>query len=71
MQKIWGKRDQFYKWKDQFFEGAKSWLAGKNTHYEFENDKLKQIIGEQTMILEAFKKHYQSGKDYDHLRTER
>ena len=55
---------QFYKWKDQFFEGAKSGLAGKNAHNEFEdeNDKLKQIIGEQTMIIEAFKKKLQGRK---------
>lgn len=52
---------QFYKWKDQFLEGAKSGLAGKSAHNEFENenDKLKQIIGEQTMIIEVFKKTLQ------------
>ncbi|MEM3846676.1 MAG: transposase [Candidatus Parvarchaeota archaeon] len=53
---------QFYKWKDQFFEEAKSGLADKNAHNEFENDKLKQIIGEQTMIIEAFKKTVQGRK---------
>ena len=53
---------QFYKWKDQFFEGAKSGLVSKNAHNEFENNKLKQKIREQTMIIEAFKKTVQGRK---------
>jgi len=55
---------QFYKWRDQFLEGAKSGLAGKSVHnvYENENEKLKQIIGEQTMIIDALKKTLQGRK---------
>lgn len=52
---------QFYKWRDKFLEGGKQALTNRNgqsedKRYKVENDRLKKIIGEQAIIIDALKK---------------
>ena len=48
----------FYKWKDQFLEGERKGLEGKDPDKALmkENEELKAIIGEMTIANEILKK---------------
>ena len=50
----------FYKWKEQFLEGGKKGLEGKDPDNSLikENENLKSIIGEMTIANEILKKNY-------------
>ena len=54
---------QLSKWKHQFLEGGKDALSrnrrGDEREEEIEN--LKRIIGEQSLVIDAFKKRLQGG----------
>jgi transposase len=57
----------FYNWKQKFIEGGKSALSGSskdniNKVMETENERLKRIIGEQTIAIDAFKKTLETGR---------
>ena len=54
----------FYKWKEQFLEGGKKGLEGKDPDKSLikENEKLKSIIGEMTIANEILKKLYEEEK---------
>ena len=49
----------FYKWKDEFFEGAKQRLSGNKPDISMEKevDDLKKLVGDQAMAIETFKKN--------------
>ena len=56
----------FYNWKQKFIEGGKVALSGSskdniNKDLETENERLKRIIGEQTIAIDAFKKTLETG----------
>ena len=50
----------FYKWKEQFLEGGRKGLEGKDPDKSLikENENLKSIIGEMTIANEILKKNY-------------
>lgn len=52
---------QLNKWKEQFIQGGKSALAkSRNSDTrDSEIEDLKKIVGEQSMVIEAFKKRLQ------------
>ena len=54
----------FYKWKEQFLEGGKKSLEGKDPDKSLikENENLKSIIGEMTVANEILKKNYMRRK---------
>jgi transposase len=57
----------FYNWKQKFIEGGKIALSGSskdniNKDLETENERLKRIIGEQTIAIDAFKKTLETGR---------
>jgi transposase-like protein len=57
----------FYNWKQKFIEGGKIALSGSskyniNKDLETENERLKRIIGEQTIAIDAFKKTFETGR---------
>jgi transposase-like protein len=54
---------QLAKWKEQFIENGKKGLSdGRNLHSrEEEIDDLKRMIGEQALVINAFKKRLQGG----------
>ena len=54
---------QLAKWKEQFLEGGRKGLSdGKHHHSrEEEIDDLKKMMGEQTLVINAFKKRLQGG----------
>ena len=54
----------FYKWKEQFLEGGKKGLEGKDPDKSLikENENLKSIIGEMTVANEILKKNYMRRK---------
>ena len=54
----------FYKWKDQFLEGGRKGLEGKDPDKVLmkENENLKAIIGEMTIANEILKKNYMRRK---------
>ena len=49
----------FYKWKEEFFEGAKQRLSGNKPDISLEReiDELKRLVGDQAMAIETFKKN--------------
>lgn len=57
----------FYNWKQKFIEGGKVALSSGsskdniNKDLETENERLKRIIGEQTIAIDAFKKTLETG----------
>jgi transposase-like protein len=53
------------KWREQFLQGGKIALshAGKMDTRDEEIEDLKRIIGDQSPVIDAFKKHYRGGKD--------
>jgi transposase len=57
----------FYNWKQKFIEGGRMALSGSskgniNKNLETENERLKKIIGEQTIAIDAFKKTLETGR---------
>jgi len=52
--------NQVYRWRDQFLEGAKEALHdGRKKAHDFlldENRRLKELIGSQSLIIDAQKK---------------
>ena len=54
----------FYKWKEQFLEGGRKGLEGKDPDKSLikENENLKSIIGEMTIANEILKKNYMRRK---------
>ena len=56
---------QLIKWKEQFIHGGKSALAqGRNSDSRDEEiDDLKKIIGDQSMVIDAFKKRSREQND--------
>ena len=56
----------FYKWREQFLEGGRNGLEGKNPDKALirENANLKAIIGEMTIANEILKKNYMRRKRY-------
>jgi transposase len=57
----------FYNWKQKFIEGGKVALSGSsidniNKDLETENERLKRIIGEQTIAIDTFKKTLETGR---------
>ena len=54
----------FYKWKEQFLEGGKKELEGKDPDRPLikEVENLKSIIGEMTIANEILKKNYMRRK---------
>ena len=57
----------FYNWKQKFKEGGRVALSGSNKDninkdLETENERLKRIIGEQTIAIDAFKKTLETGR---------
>ena len=49
----------FYKWKEEFFEGAKQRLSGNKPDISLEREvhELKRLVGDQAMAIETFKKN--------------
>ena len=54
----------FYKWKEQFLEGGRKGLEGKDPDKSLaeEVESLKAIIGEMTIANEILKKNYMRRK---------
>ena len=58
----------FYNWKQKFIEGGRMALSGSgkdnmiNKNKEIEIERLKKIIGEQTIAIDAFKKTLETGR---------
>src|SRR5574339_551763 len=59
----------FYNWKQKFIEGGKMALSGSSKgnminkkNKEIEIERLKKIIGEQTIAIDAFKKTLETGR---------
>ena len=54
----------FYKWREQFLEGGRKGLEGKDPDKSLmkENENLKSIIGEMTIANEILKKNYMRRK---------
>jgi len=57
----------FYNWKQKFIEGGRMALSDStkgniNKDLETENERLKRIIGEQTIAIDAFKKTLETGR---------
>ncbi|MEM4067601.1 MAG: hypothetical protein QXV17_12170 [Candidatus Micrarchaeaceae archaeon] len=52
---------QLIKWKQQFLEGGKDALSRnrRGDEKEEEMENLKKIIGEQSLVIDAFKKRLQ------------
>lgn len=53
--------NQYYIWKQRFMEGGKLALTSSkqenvNKDLAAENERLKKLIGEQTIVIDAFKK---------------
>ena len=57
----------FYNWKQKFIEGGRMALSGStkdniNKDLETKNERLKRIIDEQTIAIDAFKKTLETGR---------
>jgi len=57
----------FYQWKEKFIEGGKTSLNGTSKEnvcksLQKENENLKRIIGELTIVNDAFKKTLEGNK---------
>jgi transposase-like protein len=56
----------FYQWKEKFIEGGKTSLNGTSKDVckslQKENENLKRIIGELTIVNDAFKKTLEGNK---------
>ena len=55
---------QFYRWKDKFLAGGRKGLAESSTgnEYQKEIDDLKRLVGDQALVIDAFKKSRQGRK---------
>ena len=58
----------FYNWKQKFIEGGRMALSGSSKdnminkkNKEIEIERLKKIIGEQTIAIDVFKKTLETG----------
>ena len=56
-----------YNWQQKFIEDGRMALSGStkgniNKDLETENERLKRIIGEQTIAIDAFKKTLETGR---------
>ncbi|HEX9678108.1 transposase [Nitrososphaera sp.] len=58
--------NQYYVWKQRFIDGGKAALShkpGKNqVTKEAEIERLKKLIGEQTIVIDAFKKTLEAAR---------
>lgn len=57
----------FYQWKERFIEAGKASLNGRsnndiNKNLQKENETLKRIVGELTIVNDAFKKTLEGHK---------
>ncbi len=52
----------YYEWRNKFFEGAKNGLAGNNPGKARERKRLKQMVDDQAMVIDVFKKALERGK---------
>lgn len=59
---------QFHRWKERFLEAGKRGLAesSKGNECEKEIDNLKRLVGDQALVIEAFKKVNRGGEDDHH-----
>ena len=55
---------QLIKWKEQFIQGGKAALAQRRNSdsRDEEIEDLKEIIGDQKLVIDAFKKDFKGGK---------
>ncbi|MHB8395583.1 MAG: transposase [Thermoplasmataceae archaeon] len=55
---------QLNRWKERFIESGKKGLgeSAKGNEYEKQIDELKRLIGDQALVIEAFKKTLQGRK---------
>ena len=58
---------QFYRWKERFLKGGSNALGetSKGNKYQKEIDDLKRLVGDQALVIDAFKKVDRGGKDDD------
>ena len=49
---------QFYLWKERFLKGGSNALGetSKGNEYQKEIDDLKRLVGDQALVIDAFKK---------------
>ncbi len=52
---------QFHRWKERFLEGERRGLAKSpnGNDYQKEIDDLKRLVGDQALVIDAFKKSQQ------------
>ncbi len=52
---------QFHRWKERFLEAGRRGLAesSKGNDYQKEIDDLKRLVGDQALVIDAFKKSQQ------------
>ena len=55
---------QFHRWMDRFLEGGSRALgeSSKGNEYQKEIDDLKRLVGDQALVIDAFKKSRQGRK---------
>ena len=55
---------QFHRWKERFLEGGSNALgeSSKGNEYQKEIDDLKRLVGDQALVIDAFKKSRQGRK---------
>ena len=55
---------QFHRWKDRFLEGGSRALgeSSRGNEYQKEIDDLKRLVGDQALVIDAFKKGRQGRK---------
>jgi transposase len=61
------KPNVFYSWKQKFMEAGRLALTGSgenniNKQLQSENERLKKLIGELTIVNDAFKKTLETGR---------
>ena len=52
---------QFHRWEERFLEGGTNALgeSSKGNEYQKEMDDLKRLVGDQVLVIDAFKKSRQ------------
>ena len=55
---------QVYRWKERFLEGGRKGLSESSmgNQYQKEIDDLKRLVGDQALVIDAFKKSRQGRK---------
>ena len=55
---------QFHRWKERFLEGGRKGLSESSmgNQYQKEIDDLKRLVGDQALVIDAFKKSRQGRK---------